>query len=1309
MDDAPRAASQQRTKITVVRPGDAGYAEAVSKAKGGRQGALIPKRPAPPVPVGSSPRRTHLDPSVVPRSAAQKLDAVSGVSASRKKEIFLAAAHFLMNFAMGTDYKTTGKIPGPTSGEAAKSSYFTRHLADFKDISHYAANKPYLQFQIRKALIHNSGYKLKDIGQIFNGLDRDRASALRILLVMAGVEQNPGPADRAQHEEAGPAQAAAEPSSERPAAAQAAAAGRPLSVVRPDGQQVQARSMVRPRDEEHVPRGDARRAHIAEQIREEVEQAQGEADARAEVALQDQVQRRERAEAEVLRLQGLNAELRAQQRRDEEDLADIRTRYQTLCGLGVEGYTEEGLIDEVEFCGVYDPPNVSYFTELVMSCLIVVRIYEACIFVLGGRIPITRIPICPRLLAVSGRALCTDDKVSRYRNIKAALRADRECAEFIDSHPFEMLQGFDFLCFVLAGVLGGGGRLRFANDFTEYVPQFYQVHPQPGWERLLRYVHFNNDKLRVHSTYCRKIRRAPVYVNGMCPHVPDYTDRWTQIAAIQKRLYPELPEPKPIISRVDGSMRSVESVTDELIDYILRHSRALTPSEETQAIEDCLKGRPQREVAEMRRGIELAREDPDTAIQLYCDQAYATFFKLEPLPEDVEKPMRLIMCLPLQFRGIQVYFMAPILKRIELGTREVNVKGMTSEAIEARLKEKFTGIRICLETDYSSFESQLSLPRRNLIENHLFSALANPVQERFIEAALRREHVAVRGPGFTIPRYHAIRFSGDLWTSIGNLVSNIVMTCCVLDYSVEDFIRMSVCEGDDCMTVCPDWCARSIASLENRAKDMGIKMTMLSGPWHSLSFCGMQFVEVDGGAIRYRDPIKTLCSLTTLFACDPTTTKNDAMLQRAKCISCLCGPWVPGASVFAAAYEYATRGKVVMKDDFLLKHGLLKEFSGYATEQALPQEFKSYSKLMAFCFHISARDRAAGGYCTPMMVKRVIDAIRENRGVDSADLFGQTAVTRSQWIERVGLRVFENTQRLYQVSPPLLELLMREDYRYNGWQVGYALKAVWKRLLPVGLFMVFVPYFIHLAKVGESDFDTWYFEAGMGGSDDVPVLVLSLDKYILPSFRIMYQGVSGPLFWVMYVLARLASVWYVSDFPRWNFMGGHLYFLKLLAFHLVAGKKAAHLRRLRLALIVLLACVPLPLSVCVGFYYCCMFMVSYTWVFVHLAFKLHKPYAYLKPRLLMSVVALSAYVYFYFYPEKLFYLWIGAVEMGVDDVHARWTACVKLAERVGAALRVLFDFRLWFKPHVWDRMIRICLGIAEHVDLRALVQDLIVR
>lgn len=639
-------------------------------------------------------------------------------------------------------------------------------------------------------------------------------------------------------------------------------------------------------------------------------------------------------------------------------------------------------------------------------------------------------------LKVAVTSVSCQDKTLRLRNIYNGLVQSKAVAKEVDDLPYECkieyLRTLELRAFLLTGTVVGTGKCRWMNDCNEWTSPKYYVEPPSDWQKRLKGVNWASDSQKFEADMARCSRAAPYVVQDLVPHVPDASDFGTLIAGLCKRLFPDLPK------RDAKVLQKLSQISHDLADYIDRHQDPTDMTSVNMLVEEALMHHPAREREKMQEGVDQFLQDPSGATREYLDQPYKCFIKLESYPDGTFKPPRFIMSLKPKYRGVQVAAMAMILHKIEVGTRIANVKRLTGDQITQKLLEKFKNLHEAAETDFSSFESCIGPDLKEVVENQIFHALATTQPEHdFIDDALSRDNVTVLGPVFSIPQFHHIRMSGDYWTSLGNLVTNIVLSCYVTGRGVDEMLATGLFEGDDGVYPPPE----DPEKVMRRALKAGVKLTFAIAPISCLSFCGNHFEYIDGSLKRFRDPQKCLANATILFNAPRTSLKHDRMLQRSKIMPYLDGPIIPDMWVFACVVERFTRD-VRIDPKLLIRMGMAKMYSQYSIEECVPRYLQFFFGDIPlsdsqFCTRVFRMNKQAGGSCSHATIVKMVEAARSAGVTTHCVLPNPLPLTSSgAWYARDGARyshkegylfprVVENVNRFTNAASPVPVISMR--------------------------------------------------------------------------------------------------------------------------------------------------------------------------------------------------------------------------------------------------------------------------------------------
>lgn len=579
--------------------------------------------------------------------------------------------------------------------------------------------------------------------------------------------------------------------------------------------------------------------------------------------------------------------------------------------------------------------------------------------------------ITRRMIELASRCSPIGDRNLRFRNMLTLLGSDHILADDMTSWSRQYLEDFFankmIIAFLLTGCLYSSGEIRVLPDTDGVLCTRYECDrvTDEMKARVESFAFVDNDQVINVRADLASGRAAPIYPEGFCVAMPARASTNNTYCMLGTRL---LPEPLPVDREVYAAMKKL---TDDLADYITQRTAHLAVPTYDEIFEEHLRSRKQTVRDEFREGKRIWEEDPQAAIAEICSVPYKSFIKNEHLAFDKKKPARAIMSLPEKYRGMQLRVMSRILWRIEKGTSECNVKGRTKLGIRDLVIAKFGDKGDVYEMDYTSFESCITPATKAVIENRLFSLLAETQEERdFVSRVLGRKTVCVVSKGWRIPKMPHIRMSGDYWTSLGNLVTNIVVCAYIFNRPVDWIIEHGLFEGDDGLMVRD----KPLEYVEERAKSAGMRLKILQAPWNQLSFCGNHLEEINGELRLVRDPQKIIAQVCYLFGANPGTRKDDVMLERSKALSVLSEPWIAEASAFCAVVERATNG-VQITDSWLVSRDLCKEWSPYGTEKCLPDCLKTRSDTL-WALNVCAFEVAAGGDLSPRQLLKMLKDAR---------------------------------------------------------------------------------------------------------------------------------------------------------------------------------------------------------------------------------------------------------------------------------------------------------------------------------------------
>lgn len=577
-----------------------------------------------------------------------------------------------------------------------------------------------------------------------------------------------------------------------------------------------------------------------------------------------------------------------------------------------------------------------------------------------------------RMQELAARAAPCSDRNIRFVNLMALLGHDQVLADQMHEWTCREIQDFAeekmLISFLLTGCIYSSGDVKLLPMVDSVRTIRYECDPVSPEviSHVDKYAIIDRDLIcNIRAEHCAN-RVAPLWLAGFTTYQPSITSVNNIYAFLYKRiLAPALPVDKAVLTQLEG-------LADQLIDEIINRTENLAVPSEYELFEHAVRNRPLKKREQFWKGYKDWHEDPENTLKRYCSQQYTGFFKNEISATETKKPPRGIFCLKAEFRGVQVAAMSRILYLVEYGTRACNVKGLTHEQIRQKLISKFSGVGDVHETDFKSFESCETSVIKHACENRVFLGLAQtPLERQFIQRALERKTVYVRGSGYRVPHQPHIRMSGDYWTSLGNLITNIIVLAYINQKPVSWVLDTAMVEGDDGVSLATE----TTEVLEERAVRCGMRLTLSRGPWNQLSFCGNHFEEHDGELRLVRNPDKIMCQLNSIHDANPCTRNDDIILQRAKAICDLACDWTPRASVWASVIERASQPwKVTI--EWLIDHDLMREYAPFRPESSIPPFLLTDSDSLwaaRVCWH----ERAAGSYISYMDLMHMLRDARE--------------------------------------------------------------------------------------------------------------------------------------------------------------------------------------------------------------------------------------------------------------------------------------------------------------------------------------------
>lgn len=494
---------------------------------------------------------------------------------------------------------------------------------------------------------------------------------------------------------------------------------------------------------------------------------------------------------------------------------------------------------------------------------------------------------------------------------------------------------------------------------------------------------FNDDALlRAHEKQIRMTHAAP-YVFKSHFTLPDWGDMTDITNSVAKRLCTLRLPPRP--PNIYSDLRQISS---QLVDYMLTRGEVASLSE---CWDKWCKGRPAGDVA-CATAWKEAWSDGDgfnEDCQAYLDAPVLFFNKAEQYFDENPKHIRYIAQMDLKWRALQAYVLSRTLHFIETALKACDVKGLTQAQIKERIDEKFEEVPEAFETDVSSMETNCTAPVRENIEIYIFERIAQHIGDNITPVLdrMRRPRVFAKSADGTWwnHSFESIRFSGDLWTSVGNLLTNIVVSYATVNASrakkemdpipLQQFLEDSLFEGDDGLLRPYDLSPEEFAET---ASSLGFTWKADCGPATALSFCGNKLSEkIDGTMVRSKSVNQVAAKLSVIFTskhCDRRNAPVMRQLQRAKALSMLAetDSWIPDVTVLPLLIEALTRSDKVTEKVVMDAYGRLSEWNAYHPEGCLRDHPVGAIRELVCCtplsprwydLLISANSQAGGVWC----------------------------------------------------------------------------------------------------------------------------------------------------------------------------------------------------------------------------------------------------------------------------------------------------------------------------------------------------------
>lgn len=412
---------------------------------------------------------------------------------------------------------------------------------------------------------------------------------------------------------------------------------------------------------------------------------------------------------------------------------------------------------------------------------------------------------------------------------------------------------------------------------------------------VIKFVHQDDDSLRFedvpypHEDLTKVDKTCGVAIGPIIenkPFIANYRSKYCMLAGGFKRVWHEQEYSKKHIKRfgkfVQNFIKShyepleYQEISHDYQDKWLMNSKyTLKQKEKFHKILQ----------AYLDSGLTLShyiKDNPKLHSRMYeC----GTFIKKEFLTE--EKFPRLINPRPDEFKA----FVAPYIKDIEHRVIYNNhfIKGKLPNQVVDRMKEIQSKFLHLYETDFSSFEGSFSVEFQDVCEKALFDHMLkfNPHIKAMVDECYTGRNVLILGKTKDKIVFKGSRMSGDMWTSLANGFSNmmIMQYCAALSHkNVSDDFDFMV-EGDDGLI------GSNYAIDFSVVKKLGFSLKCIEAcDTNDLSFCGHRYSP---SGDHFVDAMTQLTKFGWAYETavidnySENTTKYEAALMRAKALSLL--------------------------------------------------------------------------------------------------------------------------------------------------------------------------------------------------------------------------------------------------------------------------------------------------------------------------------------------------------------------------------------------------------------------------------------
>lgn len=262
------------------------------------------------------------------------------------------------------------------------------------------------------------------------------------------------------------------------------------------------------------------------------------------------------------------------------------------------------------------------------------------------------------------------------------------------------------------------------------------------------------------------------------------------------------------------------------------------------------------------------------------------FVKQEAYPGDKFKTPRFIICPDLYVRGYTHALLYEVQHSFFQAMEAHSVKGLDQQQVEEKLSESFTGREYWLETDYTSFESNVTADQMRCTEFPVIVKGSPPQRQaqvkQLYETLMSCQHRCVNKL-FTLG-LSPMRLSGQDQTSYGNYIVNLSNSLTIVwrslfpNLSADAFLQMDkpfFFEGDDGAIHIGSELPKELFEEVLSQSGLRLKFEVHRRP-EEMGFLSRTYEVIPGqGGLKVRNlpsPLPMLSKMFTIF--DPTDTSK---------------------------------------------------------------------------------------------------------------------------------------------------------------------------------------------------------------------------------------------------------------------------------------------------------------------------------------------------------------------------------------------------------------------------------------------------